>query len=399
MRHSWTNAALGDVALINPRTTDRPAHDTPTSFVPMAALNADAGRVAAEETRPYGVVEHGYTLFRQNDILVAKITPCFENGKIGRASIHHPLGSGSTEFHVVRPDPERLDRGYALHFLRRLQVRKAGTLRMTGSAGQRRVPENFLATLRLPLPPLKDQRRIAQVLDRAERLRTKRRESIGIGSSLRAAVLVERLALADCRLVPLRELVLEFRYGTSSKSGATGLPALRIPNVVGDDLDLSELKTVDLRPAEVERLTLADGDLLFVRTNGNPQFVGRCGLFTRQAVISSGFDPERFVYASYLIRARPDISAVSPDYLCEFLRSSSATRELRAAAKTSAGQFNLNIQGLGAISVRLPPRRIQEDIVAALWSIKRTIARQRSHLRHLDVLAESLQHRAFSGEL
>jgi type I restriction enzyme S subunit len=102
--------------------------------------------------------------------LVAKITPCFENCKIGEASIPTDVGYGSTEFHVIRPLPARLDRRYLLHFLRQARILKTGERRMTGSAGQRRVPASFLEALEIPLPPLEEQRRIAAILDRASSL-------------------------------------------------------------------------------------------------------------------------------------------------------------------------------------------------------------------------------------
>jgi type I restriction enzyme S subunit len=140
LKAGWTEAALGEVASINPRLVGLPSNEELVSFVPMADLIATEARTTAGALRPFCDVSRGYTHFCRDDILVAKITPCFENGKIGRAAIGAAVGAGSTEFHVVRPDPKRLDPGYALRFIRRDDVRQQGVLRMTGSAGQRRVP-------------------------------------------------------------------------------------------------------------------------------------------------------------------------------------------------------------------------------------------------------------------
>jgi len=161
---------IGDVAQINPRPSRVPQLDEKVSFAGMTDLSAERGCITQSALRPFAEVCKGYTPFHAQDILVAKITPCFENCKIGEASIPTDVGYGSTEFHVIRPLPARLDRRYLLHFLRQARILKTGERRMTGSAGQRRVPASFLEALEIPLPPLEEQRRIAAILDRASSL-------------------------------------------------------------------------------------------------------------------------------------------------------------------------------------------------------------------------------------
>jgi len=183
-KDEWKTVALDEVAELNPRLPETLTADDAVSFVPMSAVSAETAGITHEETRTYAEVSKGYTPFVSGDVLVAKITPCFENGKIAQARLTQRAGFGSTEFHVVRPHAGKLDARYTLHFLRRGSVRLAGERRMTGSAGQRRVPENFLAKLEIPLPPLAEQRRIAEVLDRAEALRAKRRAALAQLDSL-----------------------------------------------------------------------------------------------------------------------------------------------------------------------------------------------------------------------
>ena len=90
------------------------------------------------------------------------------------------------------------------------------------------------------------------------------------------------------RFFEFGKVVQDFRYGTSNKSGETGLPTLRIPNVVGGRIDTTEIKTVEVTPSERERLRLQEGDVLFVRTNGNPDYVGRCAAFSTTEVAGNG---------------------------------------------------------------------------------------------------------------
>ena len=184
---------LSEVAEINPRPERSSLTDLNEliSFVPMASVSEVSGSITTEEFRPASEVIKGFTSFKDRDVLVAKITPCFENGKIAHARITKRLGFGSTEFHVARPKSCSLDDRYLYHFLRQPAVRDEGERRMTGSGGQKRVPKAFLEELDIPLPPVTEQRRIAAILDKADALRTKRREAITKLDQLLQSVFLE----------------------------------------------------------------------------------------------------------------------------------------------------------------------------------------------------------------
>ena len=258
-----------------------------------------------------------------------------------------------------------------------------------------------LLTLQIPLPPLEEQRRIAAILDQAETLRTQRRTALALLDSLTQSLFLDMFgdALASDERTPMGELVSEFRYGTSEKSGNAGFPTLRIPNVASGSLDLSELKTVSVEAAEFERLRLLCGDLLFVRTNGNPDYVGRCAVFEPTDVENSGFDSSEFIYASYLIRARLKGSDISPFVLQHYLSEGEGRRALRARCKTSAGQYNINTEGLGAIPIPRLPLPLQQTFATRIASIEALKATHRRALAALDALFASLQQRAFTGAL
>jgi type I restriction enzyme S subunit len=197
----------------------------------------------------------------------------------------------------------------------------------------------------------------------------------------------------------LDELGAEFRYGTSVKSSTIGKPTLRIPNVIGGSIDLSDLKLVPVTNEEFERLRLFDGDFLFVRTNGNPDFVGRCALFDSRQILLLGLEADQFIYASYLIRARIPHEEVEPVFLRDYLLGAEGRRRLRARCKTSAGQYNINTEGLGAIAVPLPAYILQREFAERVEGVERVRAIHRTATSEIDVLFASLQHRAFRGEL
>ena len=109
---------LSQVADINPKGPKAGSlpPDELFDFVPMASVSEE-GRITVDVQRPYREVGKGFTAFQDNDVLVAKITPCFENKKIALAKLQTRQGFGSTEFHVVRPNCNQLDSKYVAHFL------------------------------------------------------------------------------------------------------------------------------------------------------------------------------------------------------------------------------------------------------------------------------------------
>ncbi|MYA16843.1 MAG: hypothetical protein F4Z28_08775 [Gammaproteobacteria bacterium] len=149
-----------DIAVINPQTPSASQGEN-VSFVAMAGLS-EQGRL--DEVTVRNAVP-GYTPFVEGDVLVAKITPCLENGKGAHARhLPIPLAQGSTEFHVLRARSGTSDR-YLYHLTRTDRFRRRAEALMTGSAGQRRVPAEFFCRYEIRVPPLEEQQRIAEILD------------------------------------------------------------------------------------------------------------------------------------------------------------------------------------------------------------------------------------------
>jgi type I restriction enzyme, S subunit len=266
------------------------------------------------------------------------------------------------------------------------------------------VSDRIVLESNIPLPPIAQQKRIAAILGKAEDLRSLRRQALRELDAIAQSIFLETFGDPEKNpknwsISSLADLVAEFRYGTSNKSESHGKPALRIPNVVGGTLNLSDLKLVPVEEAEFKRLRLQSGDILFVRTNGNPDFVGRCAIFDDELVTDTGLPCNEFIYASYLIRARLHPETIIPIFLREFLLGKCGRKELRARCKTSAGQFNINIPSLSSIPVPIPPINLQQEFTGRLQAIEHLKATHRESLAHLDALFASLQHRAFRGEL
>lgn len=399
----WPHVRIGDVCDLNPRLpkTHTLNDDDAVSFVPMAAVSELSGTIQTRSTRRFAEVRKGYTPFQNNDVLFAKITPCMENGKAAIArDLVHGYGFGSTEFHVLRAGENVLPEW--LHFfVRQATFRHEAKRNFTGTGGQQRVPATFVANTLIPLPPLPEQRRIVDLLTRAEGIVRLRREAAAKAAELIPAIFIDMFGDPECNphqwpVESLSALVQEFRYGTSQKSGPVGLPVLRIPNVVGGEVNLSEMKLVDLPEKERERLTLRDGDLLFVRTNGNPDYVGRSAVYQRADLDASGLDGGNCVYASYLIRARIGKASVTAHYIQAYLSTSYGRKLLRERAKTSAGQYNINIDGLGSLPVLVPSMHLQDQFNARSDGVKAIMSQQQAALEKAQATFNALLAQAFA---
>ena len=158
---------LGKLVECNPPKVDVP-NDTLISFVEMAAVSND-GHIMGAVDRPMGEVRKGsYTYFQENDIIIAKITPCMENGKCALATgLTNGIGMGSSEFHVFRCGATILPK-YLFGYLNRRVIRQEAEKVMTGSSGHRRVPIGFYQQLLIPVLPLGDQQKIAVQIQQAE---------------------------------------------------------------------------------------------------------------------------------------------------------------------------------------------------------------------------------------
>ena len=245
--------------------------------------------------------KYSHFLIDAGDLVIASSGISFDDDGMLRTrgafvEEHHLPLCLNTSTIRFKAKPGVSDLGYLQHWLDSREFREQITKLVTGSAQQNFGPSHLKAT-KIALPSLPEQRRIAAILDQADALRAKRREALAQLDSLTQSIFIEMFgyALRSNIRHTLSSIIEDFRYGTSNKSGVNAYPALRIPNVTSGSLDLTELKTVEVDDSEFQRLKLRDGDLLFVRTNGNPDNVGRCAVFNPLMVSDTGFDSSEFI--------------------------------------------------------------------------------------------------------
>jgi type I restriction enzyme S subunit len=196
-------------------------------------------------------------------------------------------------------------------------------------------------------------------------------------------------------IVKIGKIVNELKYGTNEKSFEyilkNALPVIRIPNVLYGKVSFDNLKYSIINDNEIETVKLRNGDILFVRSNGNPNYIGRC------AVFKGGLD---CVFASYLIRARLNTSSeILPEYLQFFLSTPEGRKKLLKQAKTTAGNYNISTERLREIEILNPPLQLQNKFASIVEQVEKTKAKMQESLKEMDNLFNSLMQRAFKGEI
>lgn len=453
----WVWAPLDLVAPINPATsfhTLSPTDELP--FIPMAAVAEESGKVDLTARRQVRDISKGYVRFMEGDVIFAKITPCMENGKVapvvGFPSLY---AAGSTEFHVLRP--LAVDQRYLWYWLVSRGSRVRAKRNMSGSAGQLRVPAEYLRKTTLPLPPLPEQRRIvvrmdelfaeieegeAALADARKGLETFRR------ALLKAAVTGELTAdwrganpctetghvflarikadhaahspanrhgrraaekrPSDASTLPalpegwgratLGDLSWDSSYGTSTKCDATasGPPVLRIPNIRAGAITYADMKfaTTDLRLDAPDYV--ASGDLLIIRTNGSATLIGRGGV-----AFENPAKPTYF--ASYLIRFRLAGGNLVQKWISTFFESATVRSWMMGQIASSAGQYNVSQSSLALMPVPIPPpaeaTEILHRVSDALAAYDDTLALLDAEAADAARLKQSILKHAFEGRL
>lgn len=397
-----TFVPLHKVAEVNPRLKAGSLPlDAPVSFIPMAAVSELTKRIVSAETRSYAEVKTGYTYFEEGDVIVAKITPCFENGKMALAyNLPHAIAFGSTEFHVFRAG-EKILNSYLFHFLQFPEVQSSGAAQMKGAAGQKRVPADYYKTLQIPLPPLPEQKRIAAILDAADAMRAKRRES------LRQLDLLLQSTYLDMFGDPTRNPkgwdVKPLGHGVNSFEGgknlmptederADGIRVLKVSAVTSGEYCPEESKSFSNDEAVPPHQIVRTGDLLISRANTAALVGAVCYVWKTNSLEMLPDKIWRFVWNKD--------KRIDPLFMLHMARSAYFREQLiQRATGTSGSMKNIGKSKMLEIPIPLPPLDLQHRFATIVEAVEKQKDRLRAHLAELDTLFASLQHRAFNGEL
>lgn len=396
-------AKLSEVAQINPRLPKGLDEAQPVSFLSMASVS-ETGKVLFQETRKLAETKKGYTYFQRDDILLAKITPCFENGKATHVSnLEHPIGFGSTEFHVLRPDPERLDAKYLFFLVWNRRLRYLGQKAMKGAAGHKRVPIEFLANYDIPLPPLDDQKRIAYLLGKVDGLIAQRKQHLQQLDDLLESVFFEMfgnlfLNEKNYDVLAIDEIKAEGRgtfsngpFGsdllTSELSETDGVPVIYIRDIRGATLQwLSNVYVTEDKARSLENCRVTIGDILVAKV-GDPPGI---------AAVNYQFD--NAIITQDVIRLRPNPSMAHPRFVQSLLNTHFGKWLVRKITiKGTRSRFPL--KAFKELRIPVPSMALQNKFAAIVEKVHAIKARYQESLSDLEGLYGALSQKAFQGEL
>ncbi|APG16352.1 hypothetical protein A3780_01780 [Kosakonia radicincitans] len=340
---------------------------------------------------------------KEGDIIVSLTRPNLNAVALVSEKYHDQIAS--TGFEVIRPFLVDSRYIFALvrsrHFIDSISGLVQGALYPAAKSSD-------VQSYRFPLPPLAEQKIIAEKLDtllaQVDSTKARLKQIPKILKRFRQAVLA---AAVGGKLFPsninepiftnLGSIAEDIRYGTSKKcSESEGETAvLRIPNIGTGYVISNNLKYADFEPKELSALALSEGDLLLIRSNGSVDLVGKVAVISERDT--------KYLYAGYLIRVRLDKGKAIPKYVSYCLQSPQLRQVITNIARSTSGVNNINSKELASLELPLPPLPEQHEIVRRveqLFAYADTIEKQvNAALARVNNLTQSILAKAFRGEL
>ncbi len=403
----WQRVRLGDVARESNQRSNSQSGEK------VFSVTKHAGFVLSLEyfnRQVFSRDTSNYKLVRRSDLAYATIH--LDEGSLG-ILLEAARGVISPMYTVFEVDKAQVEPKF-LYCVLKLPEMVARYKRIGEGTVHRRKSVSFerLAALSITIPKIQEQLRILAVLDSIDEAIEGAEAVITATEGLRDALLHDLLTRglpgqhtefrdapglgtipADWDVARLGDAVPKFEYGTSVRcsSEPVGMPILRIPNIASGNLNLTDLKFADLGPKESASVQLDAGDILLVRTNGNPDICGQCW-------VSDGL-VGKWGFASYLVRGRADQSRVNPWFVGHFLRSDTGRQLLKRNIRTSAGNYNLSVGNLGSMPMPIPTVNEQETIVKTVKSLAQSLDVAREEAARLRLLKESTAEALLTGRM
>ena len=302
----------------------------------------------------------------------------------------------------ARQTSSRLEPKFVVHYLRQAHIR-AQMISRAGKVAITNINQDRLGSLKIPMPSLAEQQRIAAILDKSYELRAKRRKILAQLDTLKQAIFYETFGdpTINPKGWPVRPLGSVAREKLNNgifrknpdylQGGLGGLPVVWVEELFrGSSIDTRASRRVLPTRAEVSKYGLKYGDLLFCRSSLKLDGIAFNNVYL-------GPDGGA-LFECHLIRVQPDLKISSPIYLNTLLR----LPQMRAVAKSrskTATMTTIDQTSLSSIPVMLPPLTLQNDFARRLDTIEKLKTKHLASLAQMEALFASLQHRAFRGEL
>jgi len=302
--------------------------------------------------------------------------------------------------HFIRliADSNKLDNRYLARWLTRQQQQGVFELLCKRWVNQASVRKDDLLALKIPLPPLAEQKRIAAILDKADMLRTKRRAALAKLDSLVQSVFLEMFGDPGTNPMGWEVKMLSKAFKIKPQIG-TAKPAhfdgkqvvVRVGELGGDKIALQKCGTVTLLGKDLEKYSLEVDDFLLARAIGSENHLGKA------SILHSIAHP--VVYDSHVMRLRFEQEILLPYFFLIWMKTKGGRARFMRRAGRTAVQFNINAKQIGRVEIPLPPIDLQQQFNSIYQSITEKQKVHAKHLNESDNLFHALQQRAFRGEL
>jgi type I restriction enzyme S subunit len=386
--NNWETAMLGD--LVEPADTWNPAKaasDEVFDYIDLSAVDQETKLIrGAQKLVGAEAPSRARQLVAKGDVLVSTVRPNLN----GVAKVPEELdgATASTGFCILRARPTVLDRSYLFHWVKS-PVFVDDMVRKATGASYPAVSERIIFESRLPIPPLSEQRRIAEVLDRAEALRAKRRATLFQVGTLTRSIFLNLLreagqSVATVSIEDGMEAIIDYR-GKSPTKTAVGVPLVTARVVKGGEL---------LEPNEF----IAEEDYNAWMRRGIPK-PGDV-LFTTEAPLGevAQLDGRKVALAQRLLVLRGKPSLFNSTFLKHALTAQQVKKQIDARA-TGSTVRGIRQRELRKVMIPVPPLPVQHDFARRVAAVEKLKAAHRISLTELNALFAMLQDRAFRGEL
>lgn len=297
----------------------------------------------------------------------------------------------------LRANPERANPRWLYHWLKSDRGRAALTAMNSTTSGLRNLNRALYLSQRVPLLPIADQGRIAAVLDKADEIRRKRQESLGLLDELLRSAFLEMFG--DCvrnekgwestRLGTMAEIVSGVTKGRKLRGNPRSVPYLRVANVQDGHLDLREMKVIDANEQEISKYSLQPGDIV-VTEGGDPDKLGRGAVWQGQVA--------ECIHQNHVFRIRLADQRFTPEFVNALLGSAYGKRYFLKAAKQTTGIASINRTQLAAFPVQRPPMQLQQKYARLLAQVDSAKGKLGTAWGVSSKLVASLEHSLFSGK-
>ncbi len=393
----WLQTTIGEICL--PTVQIDPTRKGTESFryIDIAGIDREQKTIFRADPSPCeSAPSRARKLVQAGDVLVSTVRPNLNAVALVPEELDGEIAS--TGFSVLRANQKLVNPHYLFYRVQHQEFVACLVANATG-ASYPAVTDGVVRRVFLPLPSLKEQARIVEILDEADRLRRLRRVADSKATRILPALFLKMFGDPETNLknFPVVKLGTMIEDGPQnglykpSSAYGKGVRILRIDGFYsGQITDISVLKRLEIRPNEIAKYGLHENDIVINRVNSE-EYLGKSAIIPKL--------DESVVFESNMMRLSVDLTQIDPLFLIAHLQTPFTKKEILQKAKRAINQASINQQDIRALSILKPPIELQIRFASIVQGANATLSVMAATIGKLDHLFDLLLHQAFSGQL